>query len=197
MTGHGSPETFDELLLDECDVACRLHVGRTRRAGPTRMMGNEHLMVRPEPLEEFLGKGDPVFAVQHDDWRTRSVAPNVEPALSDCTLFTLHVRTPPGRASEADVDEPDIEGPRDALRRLHEEFGVEAGQVAVDQALVVADQPLDVRGQPHVVESLGVEPQLLLGKVGVVLAREWWASGGRRVPSAPASAGRAARCPGG
>jgi hypothetical protein len=58
-------------------------------------MGHDDLMVRAEHLEKFLGEGDPVLAVQHHDRRPGAVVRDVDVALPDRSLFTLHVNTPP------------------------------------------------------------------------------------------------------
>jgi hypothetical protein len=63
--------------------------------------------------------------------------------------------------SEADVYGLYLEGSGHPVCCLYQSPRVETGEVAVDQSLVVPDQALHVWGEPHVVETLGVESQLL------------------------------------
>src|SRR5439155_15464626 len=46
-----------------------------------------------------------------------------------------------------------------------------AGQMAVDDPLIIADQPLDVLGQAHELEAVRVQPELLTRNVRIILLR--------------------------
>ena len=59
-------------------------------ADPTGVMGNEDLMVGTEGLDEFHVEGDPEWPCTTHRRRPGAEAPDIEPALPDCSLFTPH-----------------------------------------------------------------------------------------------------------
>lgn len=63
-------------------------------ADPTGVMGNEDLMVGTEGLDEFHVEGDPEWPCTTHRRRPGAEAPDIEPALPDCSLFTPHAYSP-------------------------------------------------------------------------------------------------------
>src|SRR5579862_8585662 len=58
------------------------------------------------------------------------------------------------------------------LRRLAQLLDRLAGQIAVEQAVEIADQALNILGQAHIFEALGMEADLLARDVGIILLRD-------------------------
>ena len=46
--------------------------------------------------------------------------------------------------------------------------------MTVDDPLIIADQPLDVLRQPHELEAVGVQADLLARNVRIILLRDLW-----------------------
>src|SRR5262249_8144066 len=96
--------------------------------------------------------GTPTRSAQ--GWQARINTPGAGPAGLDADVATLY------------VDWPD-----DVVHRREELIVGQAGQIAIDQSLVVGDHPLYPIRQAHVLESLSVQAPLLPWQIGVVLGR--------------------------
>ena len=59
----------------------------------------------------------------------------------------------------------------DDVLRLAQSLGIQPGQIAIDQPLIVADQAFRILGKPHVLEI--VQAQLLDWKVRIILLRDF------------------------
>src|SRR5947207_12230123 len=73
------------------------------------------------------------------------------------------------RFSEAQILDRDVDRPRDLLHRGHELVVAEPREKAVDDPVIVTDQPLDVLRQPHEFDAFGVEPRLLKRQIREIL----------------------------